>query len=114
MLKRLVGARFSSARAFVRVAYPSDQESAGSAYVSKVIAGIKPPPLDRLDDWADALSLTDLERRQFKLLAGLAHIPGSAVRELMADELAGLRAIAERQTEAIRKLNERLESLENR
>jgi hypothetical protein len=77
MLKRLVGARFSSARAFVRAAYPPAEEGAGSAYVSQVIKGAKPPPLDRLDTWADALGLNGTDRVTFIDLAALAHLPDS-------------------------------------
>lgn len=61
-------------------------------HVNLIIKGKRTPPLDRLDAWADALGLSPEERRTFKFLAGLAHIPDQGVRDLVADELATLRA----------------------
>lgn len=59
--------------------------------INMIIKRKATPPLDSLDAWADALALSPDERRTFKMLAGLAHIPDPTVRELVADELATLR-----------------------
>ena len=74
LLKALISKRFSSQREFVRHAYSGD-EGSGSAYVSKVLKGQKPPPMDRLPAWADALELYGDERQPFLDLAAIAHLP---------------------------------------
>ena len=60
-------------------------------FVNMICRGKATPPLDTIDAWADALELQGLYRKEFKLLAGLAHVPDQAVREFIADELADLR-----------------------
>lgn len=69
LLKTLIDHRFDAHRAFIRVAQPQDAENSGSAYLSKVISGTKPPPMNRLQAWADALELTAEARQQFFELA---------------------------------------------
>lgn len=60
--------------------------------VNMIIKRKATPPLDRLDAWAAALGLSPDERRTFKMLAGLAHIPDQAVRDLVANQLDSLYA----------------------
>lgn len=59
--------------------------------VSDLLAKRRRPPLNRIDDWADALGLKPDARREFKMLAGLAHVKDPQVRELIAGELTALR-----------------------
>ena len=44
-------------------------------FVSRVLSGKSLPPLKELDRWAQPLDLTDSERLEFDLLAGIAHSP---------------------------------------
>jgi transcriptional regulator with XRE-family HTH domain len=66
--------RFASRRAFIR-AVGTDSEDGDQGYLTKVLKGTKPPPLARLDAWADALDIPDVERQRFKDLAAIAHLP---------------------------------------
>lgn len=75
LLKTLIYQQYDSARAFVRVAKGFSSEDAGVARVSKVMADKLPPPLDRLDAWADALKLEGAARDHFWDLATIAHLP---------------------------------------
>jgi hypothetical protein len=68
-LKSLIDKRFVSLREFIRKAQPMAIESSAVGYLSKVIAGTKPPPMDRIDAWADALGLEGDVRREFMNLA---------------------------------------------
>ena len=68
-LKSLIEQRFVSLREFIRKAQPLAIESSAVGYLSKVIAGTKPPPMDRIDAWADALGLEGDLRQQFVSLA---------------------------------------------
>jgi hypothetical protein len=68
-LKGLIEQRFVSLREFIRKAQPLAIESSAVGYLSKVIAGTKPPPMDRIDAWADALGLEGDLRQQFVSLA---------------------------------------------
>lgn len=78
VLKTLIYQRHDSARAFVRAVGGFSSEDAGVARVSKVMAGKLPPPLDRLNAWADALKCSDDERRKLWYLASIAHVPALA------------------------------------
>lgn len=69
LLKSLIDKRFPSLRGFIRRAQPLANESGAVGYLSKVIAGTKPPPMDRIDAWADALDLQDEARQEFLNLA---------------------------------------------
>lgn len=75
ILAKRIDAMFDSRRAFIRAAEPKANENAAQSYLSQVIAGKKPPPIDRIDAWADALELKDKERDHFIDLACLAHLP---------------------------------------
>lgn len=62
-LDGLLKARDLSGRAFDRIV------STGQGFVNQVIRGEAPPPMDRLDAWAEALVLSDEERAEFFTLA---------------------------------------------
>ncbi len=68
-LKLLVDGKFRSRRAFVRAAQPTANEAGAQAYLAKVLNGKAPPPMTRIDAWADALQLTGEERARFLELA---------------------------------------------
>lgn len=75
-LKSLIDGKFpNSYRSFIRAAESGRDEDSGVAYLSKVLAGKKPPPLDRVAAWAEALGLTAEDRALFIVLAHLAHGP---------------------------------------
>ncbi|MBA3700560.1 MAG: helix-turn-helix transcriptional regulator [Planctomycetes bacterium] len=54
-----------------------------SSVVSQACLGQRPPPLERMDAWADALGLDDRARAVFVATAQLAHAP-EAVRQRVA------------------------------
>ena len=62
----------------MRVAESAERESSASAYLSKVLKGEAPPPLERIESWADALKLSGKERERFLDLAALGHLPDSS------------------------------------
>ena len=85
-LKRLIDARFKSRREFIRAAQPQASVDGGQGYLSQVLSGKKPPPMNRLPAWADALELTADARQQFFDLARedvLTRAPDD-VKELVA------------------------------
>lgn len=45
------------------------------SFVSRVLRGVRPPPLKALEAWARALDITADERDRFDELAALAHSP---------------------------------------
>ncbi len=94
MLKPLMDAKFPSGRAFIRAAERGRDEDSGAAYLSKVLAGTKPAPLERVEGWANALNLTGTERAHFLSLAELSHGPETVEAEYlrMHQELAELRS----------------------
>lgn len=75
MLKDLIPTRFRSRRAFIRAAEPKANQDGAQAYLTRVLTGAKPPPIERIEAWATALRLTGDERRRFTALAAIAHIP---------------------------------------
>ncbi len=81
ILKHLVESKFKSQRAFIRIAEPTANEDGAQSYLSKVIAGSKPPPLERIEAWADALGLVGEGRQEFIDLAALEHLH-TAVRPM--------------------------------
>lgn len=83
-----------------------------SGFMTDVIKGRRTPPLDRLDTWADVLGVTGAERQQFLLLAGLAHIPDQAVRDMVANQLTHLQAEVDHQSVQIAMLTERVTAME--
>ncbi len=74
-LKARISREYRSLRAFVREAGEGTREDSAVGYLSKVIAGKKPPPLDRIDAWASALKLEGADLEHFLDLACLAHLP---------------------------------------
>lgn len=72
-LRALIAAAYPSLRAFVRAAEPERNEDAAVAYLSKVLQGQKPPPLERIEAWADALRLRGTGRQRFIEDAHLLH-----------------------------------------
>lgn len=78
LLKRLVRTAFKSRRAFIRAAESPERENSASAYLSKVLKGEAPPPLERIESWADALKLSGKERERFLDLAVIGHLPDSS------------------------------------
>lgn len=75
LLQSLIAPRFTSQREFARALGPPSKEHANASYISQVLADKKPPPLERLDTWADALELYGDERQRFMDLAAIAHLP---------------------------------------
>jgi transcriptional regulator with XRE-family HTH domain len=45
------------------------------AFVSRVLAGLRLPPLDEAERWLNAVELTVAERERLRLAAHLAHCP---------------------------------------
>lgn len=107
LLKTLISQRFSSQREFVRHTRIENEDS-GQGYVSKVIKGQKPPPMDRLPAWADALELYGDERQRFMDLAAIAHLPA----EVQPRFVALLRQLKSQQT-TIDAVKVRLDALES-
>jgi hypothetical protein len=77
-LKAAIDAKFDGLRAFIREADPKANEDSAVSYLSKVIKGKKPPPIDRIDAWARALDLKGPELERFLDLACIAHLPAEA------------------------------------
>lgn len=107
-MKSLIEKRFLSLRGFIRRAQPLANESSAVGYLSKVIAGTKPPPMDRIDAWADALDLHGEVRQEFLNLA-LEDLLARAPDELrkwvdsMRSELVQVREQLQSSTPAKRK-----------
>ena len=69
MLKSLIAQKGYGLREFAqRVGYAHSN-------ISAIMAGRRPPPLDRIERWADALGLDGQERQEFLEEAYLAHAP---------------------------------------
>lgn len=94
-LENLVLDRFGSRRKFIIAAEGEDRAQAGVSYFSQVVAGKKPPPLHRLEAWADALGLQGAERERFVDLACIEHLP-EEVRPRFRAILSRLEAIEKR------------------
>jgi hypothetical protein len=92
LLKRLIKAKFKSQRAFIRAAEPLANEDSAQGYVSRVLSGTKPPPLNRIGAWADALGLSGEARQQFLDLAleDVLHRTPEEVQRLVASLRAEL------------------------
>lgn len=74
MLERLINARFTSKRAFIR-AVSKVGENVGQAYLAKILTGLHPPIIERAEAWADTLELAGDERQRFMDLAAISHLP---------------------------------------
>lgn len=107
LLSTLITTKFESRRAFVR-ATNAKNEDAAQSYVTQVLKKTKPPPLDRLDSWANALELYGEERQNFMDLAAIAHLPVVVQPRF----LALLRQLKTQQT-TIDVFKIRLDALEN-
>lgn len=59
--------------AFLRAA--RDTTSGASSYLGQVLRDKKPPPMERIERWADAVKLQGSERTRFLDLAAIAHMP---------------------------------------
>lgn len=75
VLSGLIAKKYESRRAFSRVAETTRDENSTQAMIAKVLNGTRPPPLHRMESWADALDLTGRERARFLDLAAIAHLP---------------------------------------
>ena len=64
------------------------------AFVSRVLAGLRLPPLDEAERWLDAVELTVAEREGLRLAAHLAHCPTWIVSHLekLQDRLTAVEA----------------------
>ncbi len=64
------------------------------AFVSRVLAGLRLPPLDEAEQWLDAVELTAAEREGLRLAAHLAHCPAWIISHLeqLQDRLAVVEA----------------------
>lgn len=60
------------------------QVYASKSTVAGVAIGSRPPPLDALTRWMDALAVPEAERQQVVLLAALAHSPLEVEERLLA------------------------------
>jgi transcriptional regulator with XRE-family HTH domain len=69
LVKYVKYSRFRDVKTFAK--------SIGSSqsYLSRVINGLRNPPLDRIDEWARALEMEQLEAPRFRNLAEVAHLP---------------------------------------
>ena len=94
-LKALVPKRFDSYRAFVRVAEKGRSEGGAMGYLSKVLKGKKPPPLEHVRAWGKALGLEGSELERFVELAELAHAPDAVAKRYLAMEARVKKAEAE-------------------
>lgn len=101
LLRNLVDAKYSSRRAFARAAEPGRCENAAQAYIARVIAGKIPPPLYRVEDWADALGLAGQDQQEFIDEATLAHTPARVrlIIDRLKRQLAEAQASQEAQSE---------------
>lgn len=96
-LEALIHWKFTSRRAFIRAARPPSEEESEQAYLGQVMAGKKPPPMDRLESWADALKLSGDPRQRFFDLACIAHLP----REYQARFVAFIDGESEQSEQAL-------------
>jgi transcriptional regulator with XRE-family HTH domain len=69
VLRRQLAEKPLSQRVFARLV------NAKQAQVSSVLRGQKPPPLARIEQWADALGLVGQDRFDFETAALLDHAP---------------------------------------
>lgn len=106
-LKDLIDARFKSRREFIRATRAANEDGA-QAYLTKVVKGAKPPPIDRLPAWADALELYGEDRQRFMDLAAIAHLPV----EVQPRFINILRQLQTAQAD-VRAINSRLDALES-
>ncbi len=109
LLRSLIERRFNGVdRQFIIATKPKSVPAA-TAYLSQVLrdAKPKPPPMDSLAAWADALELYGDERQNFMDLAAVAHLPAE-VQPRFVGMIRKLKA-AESQLDAI---NSRLDALE--
>ncbi len=103
LAKRLISLRYGSRRAFIRAVVPASKENSAQGYLSRVLSGKKPPPLDVLEAWATALDLTGEARDRFIWLGQLANAP-EVVRKRVAtmeSELAKRTHLAGNEADAV-------------
>lgn len=81
LLARALAERSITARALAaRLGY------SGNSFVSNVLTGKKPLPLERAEDWAEAAGMRDREREEF-LLACCLELTPPLVQRLLRDLL---------------------------
>lgn len=67
----------------------ADMVGMSSSNINRIITGnhsAPPPPLDRLDHWADLLGLTGEAKAEFIRQGQIAHIPARVRKEVIADD----------------------------
>lgn len=53
----------------------SRKANVNQGFISQILQGNRPPPMDRIGKWAEILGLDAAETERFELLAGLEHSP---------------------------------------
>lgn len=101
LLHSFIRERFKTAARFCEAV------GVGEPFVSKIVNGEKPPPLDRIDQWARALDLSEEDTRRFQLAADFANMDqrsADRIRALIAGEEAKARLLADlrRQVELLK------------
>jgi transcriptional regulator with XRE-family HTH domain len=76
ILRQLLADRACSVRAY------ASRVGRSHAFVSRVLAGLRLPPLDEVEHWLKALELTKEDQDQLRLAAHLAHCPTWIVSHL--------------------------------
>lgn len=79
LLRGLIDRQFNGVDRQFIIATKPPSVPAATAYFSQVmrIAKPKPPPLESLPAWADALGLEEEARQEFMDLAAIAHLPAA-------------------------------------
>lgn len=110
-LKSLIDDKFESRRAFIRAAEGQKREEVGQGYLGQVLRdkNPKPPPLERIEAWANALGLKDADLQRFIDLAAIAHLPEEVQPRFvrLLDDVKDLRTLAEQNATRIAKLQKR-------
>jgi len=91
----------------------SERVKVPQSTMSRIMLGQRPPDVEVLDAWADALDLSGQERDDFILAGALAHTP-KVVQDLLdrnERELAAAQRRIEGLSEALTRLESRLEAL---
>ena len=93
LIKRLINEKYKSIREFCRIAEPKSNNNGSTAYISNVMAGKRPPPIEKIDKWINALELDKEEAKKFLYLACVAHLPKEVQPEFekLLDEIEELK-----------------------
>lgn len=106
-LAALIKARNIGLRELSRLAEPQRDEANTSSYISMVLKGKKPAPLDRVPLWADALELKGQERQEFLDAAALDHAPPEVMDIIDRLEKRAVR-VEQRLDDIFRRLGQRV------